>query len=77
MAARATDAGYRHNNTEAGMKVVIEKGEYRGNATISIRKDTVELDKYPFTFGIAKAKLLLWALQQEPDFLEKFVREGE
>ena len=57
------------------MKVVIERGEYKGNATISIRKDTEELDKYPFTFGMAKAKLLLQALKQEPDFLEKFVGE--
>ena len=59
------------------MKVVIERGEYNGKPTVSIRKDTEELDRYPFTFGVAKAKLLLQALQQEPDFLEKFVREGE
>ena len=57
------------------MKVVIERGEYKGNPTISIRKDTEELDKYPLTFGMAKAKLLLQALKQEPDFLEKFVGE--
>ena len=59
------------------MKVVIERGEYKGSATISIRKDTEELDKYPFTFGVAKAKLLLQALKQQPDFLEKFVEESK
>ena len=57
------------------MKVIIEYGDYKGNATISIRKDTEEIDRYPFSFGLAKAKLLLQALKQEPDFLEKFISE--
>jgi len=59
------------------MKVVIDRGEYKGNPTVSIRKDTEELDRFPFSFGIGKAKLLLAALKQEPDFLEKFVEENE
>ena len=59
------------------MKVVIEQGEYQGSPTVSIRKDTVEQSSYPFSFGIAKAKLLLAALAQEPDFIEKFVKENE
>jgi len=59
------------------MKVVIEYGEYKGNKTITIRKDTVELDRYPFSFGLGKAKLLLQALKQEPDFIEKFVEEDD
>jgi hypothetical protein len=59
------------------MKVVIERKEYKGNPTVSIRKDTEEMDRYPFSFGMGKAKLLLAALKQEPDFLEKFVEENE
>ena len=59
------------------MKVVIDRGEYRGNPTVSIRKDTEEQDRYPFSFGLGKAKLLLQALKQEPDFLKKFVEENE
>jgi hypothetical protein len=59
------------------LKVVIDRGEYKGNPTVSIRKDTEELDRYPFSFGLGKAKLLLAALRQEPDFLEKFVEENE
>jgi hypothetical protein len=59
------------------MKVIIERGEYKGSPTVSIRKDTVEQDKYPFSFGLAKAKLLLQALNQEPGFIEKFVKENE
>jgi hypothetical protein len=59
------------------MKVVIERDEYLGNQTVRIRKDTVELDRYPFYFGLGIAKLLLQALEQEPDFLKKFVEENE
>jgi hypothetical protein len=59
------------------LKVVIDRGEYKGNSTVSIRKDTEEQDRYPFSFGLGKAKLLLAALRQEPDFLEKFVEENE
>jgi len=58
------------------MKVIIEKGDFKGNATVSIRKDTVEQDKYPFTFGLAKAKLLQAALKSQPDFLDKFISEN-
>jgi len=57
------------------MKVVIERGEYKGNATVTIRRDTEEMDRFPFSFGLGKAKLLLQALKQEPDFIEKFVEE--
>jgi len=58
------------------MKVVIENSEYKGSPTVSIRKDTVELDKYPFAFGLAKAKLLQAALKSQPDFLDKFISEN-
>jgi len=58
------------------MKVVIERGEYKGSPTVSIRKDTVEQDRFPFTFGLAKAKLLWAALSQDPNFLEKFIRDN-
>jgi hypothetical protein len=59
------------------LKVVIDRGEYKGNPTVSIRKDAEEQDRYPFSFGLGKAKLLLAALRQEPEFLEKFVEENE
>jgi hypothetical protein len=45
------------------LKVVIEKSDYKGNPVISLRKDAVELDRYPFFFGLGKAKLLLQALE--------------
>jgi hypothetical protein len=58
-------------------KVVIEQGEYRGSPTVSIRNDTEEQKYPPFSFGLKKAKLLLQALAQEPDFIKKFVEENE
>ena len=57
------------------MQIVIERGEYKGSPTVSLRKNTEEMNNYPFSFGVAKAKLLLAALAQEPDFLAKFVQE--
>ena len=59
------------------MRVVIEESDYKGNPIISLRKDTEDQKYPPFSFGLAKAKLLLQALKQEPDFLEKFVEENE
>lgn len=59
------------------MKVVIDRCEFKGSPTVTIRKDTEELDRYPFSFGLGKAKLLIQALKQEPGFLEKFVEENE
>jgi hypothetical protein len=43
-------------------------GSYKGNATISLNPDS----RFPFTFGVAKAKLILDNL----DAIRKFV-EGE
>jgi len=59
------------------MKVVIEYGEFKGNPTVSIRKDTEEQRYHPFSFGLSKAKLILAALEQDPEFLTKFVKENE
>ena len=58
------------------MKAAIEFGEYKGNPTVTIRYDTEEQDKYPFSFGLGKAKRLLQALKQDPGFLERFVNEN-
>ena len=58
------------------MKVVIEHGEYKGSPVVTIRYDTEEYDRYPFSFGVGKAKRIIQALKQDPDFLEKFVMEN-
>jgi len=60
------------------MRVVIERGQYKGHPTVTIRKDTVEVDERNlFSFGLGKAKLLLQALKQEPNFIEKFIDEED
>lgn len=50
---------------------MVEFGEFKGKKVITLkRKDD---DKYPFTFGIGKAKLILENLLE----IEKFVKENE
>lgn len=53
-------------------KIIIERDDYRDSPVLSIKN---EGDKFPFTFGIGKAKLLLQALKEQPDLLERFIAE--
>ena len=48
---------------------MIKRGEYQGKPVISLVK--TEDDKYPFTFGAAKARLILANI----DEIRKFVEE--
>jgi uncharacterized protein (DUF2164 family) len=48
-----------------------ELGEFKGNKTIKLMRN--ELDKYPFNFGLNKAKLILDNL----DAVRKFVEDNE
>ena len=50
---------------------IIERSEYKGKPMLVIKK--MEDDKYPFSFGIAKAKLILENLEE----IKKFVAEQE
>ena len=49
---------------------MIEKGEFRGKPVIILRRN--EEDKYPFTFGIIKARLILDNIEE----IKKFVEEN-
>lgn len=49
---------------------MVERSEYKGKPIILIRRD--EEDKYPFSFGVAKAKLIL----ENIDEIRKFVEEN-
>jgi hypothetical protein len=50
---------------------MVEFGEFKGKKVITLkRKDD---DKYPFTFGIGKAKLIIENLEE----IKKFVEESE
>ena len=57
-------------NKEEGM---IERSEFKGKPVIIIRRD--ENDKYPFTFGMSKAKLILENLEEIKRFVEDNSKE--
>lgn len=46
-------------------------GEFKGNAVITLKRS--EDDKYGFTFGLTKAKLLL----EHIDDIKKFVEDND
>ena len=48
---------------------IVERGEYKGRPLLVIKRD--ENDKYPFSFGVSKAKLILGNLEE----IKKFVEE--
>ncbi len=49
---------------------MIERGEYKGKPLIIMKRN--EEDKYPFSFGLSKAKLIL----ENIDEIKKFVEEN-
>ena len=51
--------------------LVATTGEYKGNKTITLGRD--ENDRYPFTFGVKKAKMVLEHIEE----IKKFVEENE
>ncbi len=49
---------------------IIEESEFKGNKMLVIKID--EEDKYPFQFGIKKAKLILGNIDEIKKFVEKY-----
>lgn len=49
----------------------VERTEYKGNPLIVLKRN--EEDKYPFSFGVGKARLILENIKE----IEKFVSENE
>jgi len=49
---------------------VIERSEFKGKPVLIIKRD--ENDKYPFAFGLTKAKMILENLEE----IKKFVAEN-
>lgn len=50
---------------------MFEKGEYKGKQIIILKRNAE--DKFPFSFGISKARLIL----EHIDEIKKFVEENE
>ena len=50
---------------------MVERSEFKGKPVLVMKRD--ENDKFPFSFGISKARLILENL----DEIKKFVEENE
>jgi len=50
---------------------IVEFGEYKGNKMIVLKRN--EEDKYPFQFGVSKAKLVIEHIED----IRKFVEENQ
>ena len=48
---------------------VVEESEYKGNPMIVLRRNPE--DRYPFQFGLSKAKLILDAVEEIKVWVEK------
>lgn len=49
---------------------IVEESEFKGNRMIVIKND--EEDKYPFQFGVKKAKMVLENIEAIKKFVEKY-----
>ena len=54
---------------------MVERSEYKGKPVIIIKRN--ENDKYPFTFGMSKARLILDNLEEIKRFVEENTEEGD
>ena len=53
------------------MEVTVERTEYKGRPMLTIKSG--EEDKFPFSFGLTKAKKVLAAIEE----VKKFVAEND
>lgn len=54
---------------------IVEEGEYKGNKMLVLKN--TEDDKWPFQFGIKKAKLILEHIEDIKKFVEKNDKQKE
>ena len=54
---------------------IVEIGEFKGNPVISLKN--TEKDRYPFTFGVKKAQLVLEHIEDIKQFVEKHAEEEQ
>jgi len=55
----------------AGGMMIVEKTEYKGQPVLILKRN--ENDRYPFSFGMSKARMIIEAI----DDIKKFVEENE
>ncbi len=51
--------------------MIVERSEYKGKPLLVLKRD--ENDRYPFSFGVSKARMILENL----DEIKKFVEENK
>lgn len=49
---------------------IVSESEFKGNPMLVIKND--EEDKYPFQFGVKKAKMVLENIEEVKKFVEKY-----
>ena len=54
---------------------MIEKSEYKGKPVLIMKRS--EDDKYPFAFGLSKAKLILENIEAIKDFVAQNDKAGD
>jgi hypothetical protein len=55
---------------------MVEKGEFKGKPILILKRD--ENDKYPFSFGMSKARLIVDHVEEIKKFVEEnSVGQGE
>ncbi len=54
---------------------MIERSEFKGKPVLIIKRD--ENDKYPFAFGLNKARLILENLEEIKRFVEENNKEAD
>lgn len=52
---------------------IAEESEFKGNPMIVLKND--ETDKFPFQFGVKKAKLIVENIEEIKKFVEKHDKE--
>ena len=55
--------------------MLIEETEYQGKPLLSIKND--ESDRWPFSFGLVKAKKILSALDEIKAFVDKYDKPAD
>ena len=53
---------------------IVERSEFKGKPMLVIKRN--EDDKYPFSFGMSKAKLILENLEEIKKFVEENSQSG-